>query len=156
MMLTKKWNDYGSKFYKLRFVNMVILFTSLVLYYQVADLPLPLYTTLFYISFTFNLFFIIYEGLQMRIQGLDYFKSIQNLIDFGRLAMIAFATIQTHFFEVTVPEFEAVMFFLMWLKLLYYMQVFDSVRYFIKMIIEIIREIQVFIMILFIGMIAYA
>jgi len=48
-----------------------------------------------------------------------------------------------------------IMFLLLWMKIFKYLGVFSSTRYLIKMTFEIIADIQVFLIVLFTGMVAY-
>lgn len=49
----------------------------------------------------------------------------------------------------------ALMYLLIWIKILTYLAVFQAIRYFVKMINEIIKEIGTFLVILALAMVSY-
>jgi len=57
---------------------------------------------------------------------------------------------------ISVPvEVKAIMFLLIWIKILTYLAVFKPTRYLIKMILDIIKDISTFLIILITALVAY-
>ena len=104
-----------------------------------------------------NTIFLVYEILQILISGKSYFFEFWNYLDLARSYLIYHSI----FYDVQDKEVEAgvvpFMFLMLWLKvLLYYMSIFEQIRYMVKMITEILFDIKTFLFILVIFIIADA
>ena len=111
------------------------------------------------LSFTFalNAYFLLFEILQIFIQGLGYLLSVVNLIDFARLfAGFAYLYYTTHPGHEPPGYLLPITLLFMWIKIFSYLAVFKPTRYMIQMISEIINDSKSFMIILFTAMTAYA
>ena len=103
-----------------------------------------------------NTYFTLYEFLQLIIQRLAYFKSVYNMLDVIRcIAIYGIVYARLRNLELQ-NEIIATMFLVMWVKIITYLTVFKCTRYLIKMILEILVDIQTFLIILFMALLAYA
>jgi len=103
--------------------------------------------------------FLIREVIQMKSCGLAYFADAWNLIDLLSLAINAVyvfgeVTDGISFEVLQVVGSIAILF--MWIKLFYWMRIFKPFSAFIRMITEIIMDIKVFLVMLFISLCAFA
>jgi len=112
-----------------------------------------------------SLFFFINEMVQFKKHGIYYLFSIWNYIDLGP-PILAWATVgmdivqqkQTEpgITETTIRITQGVASFFIWIKFLYFLRVFDTTGYLIRMIIDVIRDMRAFMIILLVTIIAFA
>lgn len=106
------------------------------------------------ITVTINTYFLMNECLQFSGAKLDYFHDTENLFDIiriGTVYMHAFA------FELSLStHLSLLMYLALQIKCLLYLMLFDSNRYLIIMIFEILKDCRSFLLILVISMLAYA
>jgi len=79
-----------------------------------------------------------------------------NILDLTRIILIYRLVLSEALGWDWFDSFLPVMFLVVWLRIFNQLQVFDPVRYLIKMIMEIIIDIQSFMLILILAMVAYA
>jgi hypothetical protein len=103
--------------------------------------------------------FLILELIQIRNQGPSYFFDVWNMIDISSL-FINFFYVTGEVFNTTshhnLQIIGSVAVFIMWVKLFYWMRLFKPFSAFIRMITEIIKDIQVFLVMLIIALGAFA
>jgi hypothetical protein len=86
----------------------------------------------------------------------EYFCDVINVLDITRITLITWYLVSTMFFSKEIlTEAIPFMFFLLWIKIFKYLQVFTAFRYLIMMIQEIVKDISTFLVILFLSMFAY-
>ena len=102
---------------------------------------------------------MILELIQIRNTGLPYFFDVWNLVDVLSLALNAFYV----YCEITnvishqdLQLVASVATLLLWFKLFYWMRLFKPFSAFIRMITEIIKDIQVFMVMLIIALMSFA
>lgn len=107
------------------------------------------------LTLVFASYFFLYEIFQMYIQMKSYFSSIWNIMDLIRMALI-YTVILMDMLSYDLPKWiNPVMLLLMWIKIFNYLAVFESTRYLIKMIFEIIEDVSAFLIILVTAILAY-
>jgi hypothetical protein len=110
----------------------------------------------------FSFYFCMIEISQLIQEGFTYLFSIWNYLDllppFLLITFIPLEQIGT--FDSGNKGLEgsmqAIMSLVMWLKLLYFLRIFDSTGYLIKIIIEVIIDMKYFLMILMLTFVAFA
>lgn len=149
-----KWNKFGYKFYLAQFFIFISMLTSLIFLFQIENDQIKTIlccTSLVFVSYT-----LIYELIQIGLQKLDYFKDFINVIDLFRIALI-YLSIFDQLLTLEMPdELHAVMFTLIWFKILTYLAAFKPMRYLIQMIFDILYDIRTFLMILLLATVAYS
>lgn len=107
---------------------------------------------------TFITFFIL-EMIQISNRGISYFFDVWNMVDIGSLALNAVyvgGEITNSVSHEQLQVYGAIAIFMMWFKLFYWMRLFKPFSAFIRMITEIIMDIQVFLVMLIISLSAFA
>lgn len=107
---------------------------------------------------TFITFFIL-EMIQIKNRGISYFFDVWNMIDIGSLTLNAVyvgGEITNSVSHEQLQVYGAIAIFMMWFKLFYWMRLFKPFSAFIRMITEIIMDIQVFLVMLIISLSAFA
>jgi len=106
---------------------------------------------------------LFFEGKQMVRNRSEYFLSQGFIWNFSRLA----------FFKLSMQQFLSLSLsgldigrsilivggmacFVIWLKIFYYLRIFRPTSAFIRMIIEMFKDIRIFLLIFFIGIFAFA
>jgi hypothetical protein len=109
------------------------------------------------VAYSLTGIFVLYEVLQLIVQKLDYFKDFINWIDLTRFALIIYCI-----YDINNPltdnfkDVYAIMFVLVWFKLIKYLQVFDATRYLTRMMFDVVADLGTFILILLLVILAYA
>ena len=113
------------------------------------------------VLFVFSIYFLQNEVLQLIADGMNYLKSPWNYIDIIPPCM-NIAVITTNIANeyialeaTTLHVILAVACFFMWMKLLYFLRIFESTGYLISMIIEVISDMKTFFLILAITIVAF-
>jgi hypothetical protein len=111
------------------------------------------------ILYVFSTYFLINEVRQICHNFKDYFSSIWNYTDFLPPLMI-YTIVSYHFVMIYDSSFaptsqfiitiESVCGALMWLKLLYFLRIFKSTGYLVRMVTEVLWGMKTFLLILFI------
>lgn len=78
-----------------------------------------------------------------------------NILDVFRLLLIGVAVLGQDYDKEFTQALIPYMFILLWIKTLTYLAIFKQTRYLIKMILEIINDIKIFLIILLISMTAF-
>lgn len=104
-------------------------------------------------------YFFLLELRQLLMCGpLRYFSSPWNYIDIIPIVLITFSMLFEYIFHF--PELErplnAISCFFMWIKFLYFLRIFRQTSKFIKMIESVIADMQVFMAVFFITIIAFS
>ena len=97
--------------------------------------------------------------IQIKNRGISYFFDVWNMIDIGSLALNAVyvgGEITNSVSHEQLQVYGAIAIFMMWFKLFYWMRLFKPFSAFIRMITEIIMDIQVFLVMLIISLSAFA
>lgn len=110
----------------------------------------------------FSLYFVNNEVQQLRHEGLEYLKSVWNYLDlippFLLMVFIPLAAIGV-FDNRGAPTLEAslqaTMSLILWLKFLYFLRIFKSTGYLIRIIIEVCVDMRHFLLIMFLTMVAF-
>lgn len=115
----------------------------------------------------FSTYFLLNEVKQLTESGLSYLLSIWNYIDlippiglYGLLVLIVMNRFSTDINNAIVPpeifcSFVAIVTFFMWMKILYFMRIFKKTSYLIRMIVEVVSGMGVFLFVLFIALAAF-
>mmetsp|Transcript_44578 Transcript_44578/g.60445 ORF Transcript_44578/g.60445 Transcript_44578/m.60445 type:complete len:120 (+) Transcript_44578:122-481(+) len=102
---------------------------------------------------------MISEFKQMIATGLAYFLSAWNLLDVLPLIFVTvngvLALVMPRPNTITVT-FQSLAAISMWFKLIYFMRTDDRTGYLVRMIIEVAKDMVVFMLVLLITIIAYA
>jgi hypothetical protein len=131
----------------------VLQLITLIIFQRMVNGPTAYSVSI--VALGFNVYFILYELLQILVQKKAYFTDIINLIDITRIGCI-YIFIMAKQFGGKAPEgIVPIMFFLLWVKIFKYLSVFSPFRFFIMMLQCIIADIRTFIALLFIAMFAY-
>lgn len=105
---------------------------------------------------------LFFEIKQMRKNWKDYFFTqdfIWNFLDLSSsilVLMFSFIVLSNLNLGRLVLLIGAFASFLIWLKLFYYLRIFGPTASFIRMIIEMFKDIRVFLLIFFIGIFAFS
>ena len=103
--------------------------------------------------------FVILEMIQIKNIGYTYFFDVWNFVDLTSLGLNAFyvaSEITNGVDHATLQVIASFCIFLMWFKLFYWMRLFKPFSAFIRMITEILKDIQVFLVMLIISLAAFA
>lgn len=103
----------------------------------------------------------IFEIKQAVNQGINYFRAANmtwNLVDWtSTIAVFAFCIIDLFNFDYLLGRvIGSIAVILVWVKLFYFLRTFQKTAAFIRMIIEIILSLKVFLLIFFLSVIAFA
>ena len=102
--------------------------------------------------------FTILEIIQSRRIGLSYFTDFWNLIDLAALLISAFymvGSLSGFLYEQNQQIVGSVAALLLWIKMFYWMRLFRAFAAFIRMITEILKDIQVFMVMLLLCLAAF-
>ena len=103
--------------------------------------------------------FLILEIIQLKNCGISYFFDMWNILDISSLVLNS-VYVSGEVLNIIPHEdlqiYGAVAVFLMWIKLFYWMRLFKPFSAFIRMISEILKDIQVFMVMLIISLGAFA
>lgn len=102
-------------------------------------------------------YFLFIEARQCMVDFFDYFSSFWNLTDLLSYSLCLFVVILDVFnFEKTVLRpLASIALIILWIKLFYFMRVYESTAQLIRMIIEIVNDMKNFLIVLFIGIIGF-
>ena len=98
------------------------------------------------------------EVEQLRFHGLEYFRSFWNLVDLISLVLnlvtiiCDFAGLRT----VDVATLAAIAVLFMWLKVFYFLRIFNTTASMVRMIVEITSDMKYFLMVLMMAVFAFA
>ena len=161
------WEGYYAAIFNQLFLPFVFYFASFVLYTcyfshhennQLGPQFIAEIVCLVILGKTF-VTFVILELIQIRNSGLGYFFDVWNLVDVLSLGLNAFYV----YCEITnvishqdLQLVASVATLLLWFKLFYWMRLFKPFSAFIRMITEIIKDIQVFMVMLIIALMSFA
>lgn len=161
------WQGYFSAILEQLFIPFIFYFVSFILYtgyfshHEENELSVAFIMeimTLVVFGKTFITFFIL-EMIQIKNRGISYFLDVWNLIDIGSLALnsvYVFGEITNSISHEQLQVYASIAIFMMWFKLFYWMRLFKPFSAFIRMITEIIKDIQVFLVMLIIALSAFA
>ena len=107
-------------------------------------------------------YFMINEVRQLMGEGLSYLASFWNYIDlvppigiYFISAVLIFEELNIKLDVATERGLLSVITFFMWMKLLYFLRIFQNTGYLIRMIIEVIKDMQYFFLVLLITIAAF-
>jgi hypothetical protein len=151
-ILDRKWALYGKKFFLIQLILYASLMLSLILIFNFRfedQLTVP--------ALMLTGLFLLYEFFQLCVQKLDYFKDIINWVDLLRFGLIIYCIAQIQL-NGTVESIDiyAIMFGLLWFKLIKYLQVFDAPRYLTRIMFDCVADLGPFLLILVLVILAYA
>lgn len=109
------------------------------------------------ITMIFSTYFLYSELRQLFSQGMDYLFSIWNYLDLIPPIIIIAIVIQD-FARIkydALHSLHAIASLLMWFKFLYFLRIFSSTGYLIRMIIEVVKDMQIFFLVLIIVLCAF-
>lgn len=105
----------------------------------------------------FSTFFLLNEIMQIFREGIEYLISVWNYIDLitpvGVIFTIILVLLDTHGREIDEDMLRcvyAVTTLFMWLKLLYFLRIFRKTGYLIRLLVEVIIDMGVFLLVLLI------
>jgi hypothetical protein len=110
----------------------------------------------------FSLYFLALEAVQLVEEKCNYFTSIWNYLDiippililvFLPLVLVGTFDGQNAELEATI---QATMSLIIWLKLLYFLRIFENTGYLIRIITEVVASMKYFLFILLIAIVAFA
>jgi hypothetical protein len=105
-----------------------------------------------------SLYFIRNEYNQIQSMGINYFMEPWNYIDLVPPVMVLLITM-INALSINTP-FESILksmgSFFMWLKLLYFLRIYRTTGYLVRMIVQVIQEMKVFLLVLLITILAVA
>eukprot|EP00347_Sterkiella_histriomuscorum_P022786 403337167 len=124
------------------------------------------YGTIFYpvlaVVVLFATYFLSNEMVQLRNNGLEYFTDVWNYIDIippvGIFTISVMILMGANGVEINIHyqrSLIAIISFFMWMKLLYFLRIFRSTGYLIGMILEVIKDMRFFFVVLLITIIAF-
>jgi hypothetical protein len=107
-------------------------------------------------------YFLKNELKQIYIDKLYYFFSIWNYIDIipplasFAIVLVFHTDLHPGTYSTTEAVLNSIAVFFIWMKGLYFMRIFDSFSYLIRMIVNVISDMKTFLIVLFITIIAFA
>ena len=114
------------------------------------------------INTLFATYFLINEIRQIYIEGLPYLTSFWNYIDlippFGIYIVLILGVLDfwnIHLDIAVESSILSIITFFMWFKFLYFLRIFNSTGYLIRMIFEVVKDMRSFFLILFITIAAF-
>lgn len=161
------WQGYYEAIFNQLFLPFILYFLSFIAYtgyfsrFEDTDIDINFVCEILCIVIfgkTFVTFFIL-EMIQVKNRGLSYFLDVWNMIDMGSLAVnavYAYGEISNSIEPDQLQVIASVALLLMWFKLFYWMRLFKPFSAFIRMITEIIKDIQVFLVMLLIALGSFA
>ena len=114
------------------------------------------------VSIFYSIFSLFFEGRQILEEGREYLgssKFIWNFLDLtssGAVLFFSFIVLSRSNIGSYFLIIGSLASFLIWIKLFYYLRIFRPTSSFIRMIVEMIKDIRVFLLIFFIGVFAFA
>lgn len=136
--------------FSLFFLMFILLFLKLIFY--------PDELALLVIIFVFNSLFLAYELVQLKIQGWkNYFSSLWNIIDIIQFILLYIVNFVYYFnkyiqedgkYGILISVITSITILLFSLRGMSHLRIFRKFRYLINMIIEIIRDMSSFLIIL--------
>ena len=99
-----------------------------------------------------TVYFAFIEITTMLRDGFVYFKSMYNLIDFGTFVLNFYLTYATSAYPLeeskesrsTIRSLATLAVFLLWLKTFYWMRLFESLSFYVRLISETLYDIRFF------------
>ena len=105
-----------------------------------------------------SIYFLITEIKQLLSSGLEYFTSIWNYFDLLPPIIIP-VIVFSDFFGLRydfIHSLHALASLFMWFKFLYFLRIFKETGYLIRMIVEVIKDMKIFFIVLIIVLSAFA
>ena len=161
------WQGYYDAIFSQLFIPFILYFASFILYtgyfshHEEDELSMKFIlemVSLVVFGKTFVTFLIL-EMIQIKNRGLSYFFDVWNLVDIFSLTLnmiYVFGEVMNAISHETLQIIASFAIFLMWFKLFYWMRLFKPFSAFIRMITEIMKDIQVFLVMLIISLGAFA
>jgi hypothetical protein len=106
----------------------------------------------------YSCYFLFYEARQLVLTGIDYFAQIWNYLDIIPPILICY-TVSATFFDESRPYLRSILAIaslLMWFKILYFLRIYKQTGYLIRMIIEVIYDMRIFLLVLMITIFGFA
>mmetsp|Transcript_220 Transcript_220/g.321 ORF Transcript_220/g.321 Transcript_220/m.321 type:complete len:252 (-) Transcript_220:468-1223(-) len=161
------WQGYYDAIFSQLFLPFLIYFASFLAYTgyfaknESSELSIPFILEIICIVLFGKTFFtfLILEIIQIKSNGFSYFFDMWNIIDISSLGINAFyvyAEITNFFPGPELQVIASVACLLMWVKMFYWMRLFQPFSAFIRMITEIIKDVKVFLVMLLISLFAFA
>jgi hypothetical protein len=113
----------------------------------------------------FSTYFLLNELRQLKDGGLEYLSSIWNYLDLlqpiGVYILICMSNIKLLMPDMYMdPGLVAIVksttTFLLWFKFFYFLRIFASTGYYIRMIVDVMKDMIAFLLILLISIVAFA
>jgi hypothetical protein len=145
MLLFDKW-----KAVKWFMLFQALVYVSFLLCYSLfITLNLEIFMI---IAFALNCILVIYEIVQMSFTGISYWEDVWNIIDITRFVLFTLLFFLTFWYKIiSLPYLEVLVILIAWVKGLTYFRIFNSTRYLVYLIFEVVKD-----MISFITMTFYA
>lgn len=115
-----------------------------------------------FLSNSYAVMQLVFEGRQIRNDKWEYLNgsgAVWNFLDITTSLLVLAVTIMKVASADDFPAFfiiTGIAVFLMWLKLFYFLRLFKNTAAFIRMIVEMIKDIRVFLLVFFIAIFAFA
>ena len=113
----------------------------------------------------FSLYLLGIEAYQMSLSGVSYFVSFWNYLDFIPPSMLLVFIGMANFeyfqnradstVETVEASMQATMSLMLWLKMLYFLRIFKTTGYLIRIIIEVVVDMRHFLFILLLTFVAF-
>jgi hypothetical protein len=161
------WQGYFKAIYQTLFLPFILYFFAFIAYtgyfasHEDNDLSMHFILEIVCLVVCGKTYirFLLLELIQMRNKGLRYFTDAWNIMDFCSLVINAFyigGEVTNEISHHNLQIIGSVAVFIMWIKLFYWMRLFKPFSAFIRMITEIMKDIQVFFVMLIIAIGAFA
>lgn len=149
------------------FAMMYIMYNFLLYGYFDDTVPFLDYFSIGLAGFLilFSTYFLLNELKQLKDGGLEYLSSIWNYLDLLQpIGVYLLIFLQTY--KMTYPNqwmdpgyiavVQSTTTFLVWFKFFYFMRIFASTGYYIRMIVDVMNDMVAFLLILLVSIVAFA
>jgi hypothetical protein len=161
------WQGYFDAIFNQLFIPFIFYFVAFIAYTgyfaknESSELSLPFILEICCIVVFGKTFvtFLILEIIQIKSIGLSYFIDVWNMVDLmslGLNAVYVYGEVTNGIHPATLQVIASIALLCMWFKLFYWMRLFKPFSAFIRMISEIVKDIQVFLVMLIISLLAFA
>jgi hypothetical protein len=168
MLIDAIWDKSFNKIVYFSLLPYMIYFSCFVVYisfyYDIGEDTTWVGYVLLPLCFLYSCMQLIFEIKQMRNEGADYFASvgvIMNFFDIGSsLTVILFSFLVLSGYDKETGKLPFIIgsaaVFLLWLKVLSFLRLFQHTSFFIKMIIQMFIDIRSFLIVFFVAIFAFA
>jgi hypothetical protein len=148
-IMTDKWRQVKTmmiiqaSIYALYLIALMFFITDLE--EELASPTWDLKIISFYSAFVLNLLLFANEAIAMTVSGTDYWKELLNYIDVARFILFMVCSYFVYFLQSDDKALPAVLIFVSWIRGIIYFRIFDSTRYLIHLVIQVIKDMVSFV-----------